>query len=70
MDKQTKVQEIQALLYRLFNTILFSLKGKEMQEGDNLPAVFISKAEMLEAALQILNSFGEELSKDPDLKEL
>ena len=63
-EKLNKVQEFQNELYRLFNVNVFNLEGITLQEDENPPGVFLSKEEVVEACLKVLNEFGEMLSKD------
>lgn len=60
----TKTQELQNLLYTLFQQYILNIDGKVMQEGQDLPEVYIPKSIVAENMIKLLNEFGEEVSKE------
>lgn len=67
---ETKVQFIQKLVYDLYQQIILSSEGVTLQDDDNLPEVFVAKSVLVEKMIILLNSLGDELSKDIDLQEV
>lgn len=59
----TNTQYVQKVLYDLLSESLFNMEGLEMQVEGQLPEIFISKSEMIDCVLDILNKLGEELEK-------
>lgn len=60
----TKTQEYQKLLYDLFQKYILNIEGQVSQVGNNPPESFIPKSVVAENMIELLNEFGEELSKD------
>jgi hypothetical protein len=65
----TLIQEMQILFYSLFKKHILSIDGQSLQNGDNPPDTYISKSEVVEKFVELLNEFGEICSNDETLKK-
>ena len=63
---ETDIQELQNLLYGLFQSHILTINGKVMQEGDRPPETYIAKSEVVEKMIQLLNEFGKALAGEDD----
>jgi hypothetical protein len=68
-NKQTLAQEFQKVLFDLFQSKLFSMSGVRMKGTEGFDEEFISKAELIDKGVEILNEFGEILALDERLKQ-
>ena len=62
--EETKAQEYQTILYNLFQKYILSIEGQISQVGSNVPEMYIPKSVVSENMIQLLNEFGEEISKE------
>jgi len=64
----TLAQEYQQLAYSLFQKYLFNLDGVKMKGPDSLETEFISKAELLDKSIELLNELGQLIADDRRLQ--
>jgi len=67
-NTQTLTQEYQQLLYSLFQQYLFSLEGTQLKGVNSINEEFISKSEIIEKSVELLNELGKLMSEDRRLK--
>ena len=67
---QTLLQDMQYLLFSLLRKHILSLQGTELQKDSNtLPEEYISKQDVADKILDVLNDFGEICQDDDRLKK-
>ena len=52
-------KDLQELLFQLFQQYLINIEGVEIQVSSDVPEVFISKSDLLDKLILVLNKFGE-----------
>jgi len=62
--KYTLAEEYQQLAYGLFQEKLFRLEGESMTTKDGIIEEYISKSELIENAIEVLNEFGKLMASD------
>lgn len=68
-DKLTIAQEFQKVLYDLLQKKVMSLEGPVLTINNQLPTQFISRDEMVDQLICVMNEFGEAMNSDERLNK-
>ena len=64
--EETNTQQMQRLVYELFQTHILKLEGRMVQGAEGLPEEHIAKSVIADGMLNLLNELGDELAKDEE----
>lgn len=69
-EEYTLAQEYQQLIVGLFREHLFSLEGINMETKEGVQETFVSKSEIIEKGVEILNELGKLMASDRRFYEI